>query len=56
MPKYEIGRQVFWLGLAVIAAGTVVALVALGAKDVLLYVIDAMTKLHATQGLEGVTS
>lgn len=49
MPKYEIGSKVLLLGLAAIAAVLVVAVVALGAKDVALHLIDAVTAL----GMEG---
>ena len=47
MPKYEIGPKVTLVLLAVIAAAAVIGLVALGAKDVALYVIDAAV------GMEG---
>lgn len=43
MPKYEIGPKVMMLGLAIIAAIVLVTVVALGAKDVALHLIDAVT-------------
>lgn len=43
MSKHEIGPKVLLLGLAAIAAVVVVAVVALGAKDVAFYIIDAVT-------------
>ena len=52
MPRHEIGRQVFIALLVAIAAATIVALVALGAKDVVIYGIDAFTSAElATEGL-----
>lgn len=43
MPKYEIGPKVLALGLAVVLACVILAAVALGAKDVALRVIDAIS-------------
>ena len=49
MPKYEIGSKIMLLGLVAIAAVLIVAVVALGAKDVAFHLIDAVTSL----GMEG---
>lgn len=51
MPRHEIGPKVMFLGLAAIAAAAIVALVWLGAKDVALYLIDAVTTLQSKEGV-----
>lgn len=56
MPKHEIGRQVFVVLLAAIAAFTLIALVFLGAKDVIFYMIDAIKGAPLPTAMEGVTS
>ena len=51
-PKYEIGSKIMLLGLAAIVGLVIVAVVALGASDVALRLIDAVSSL----GMEGTGS